>query len=233
MEKFEKIPRHVAVIMDGNGRWARGEGQQRLFGHHRGVDSVRQVVSAARELGVEYLTLYAFSTENWGRSAEEVDGLMELLAFSILNELPQLTQQQIKFRFIGDTTKLPSKTRQSIELAEQTVVEDVKMHLVIAVNYSSRWEIVEAVKSIVREGIAAGDVTVDTISDRLQTVSMPDPDLMIRTSGEQRLSNFLLWQLSYAELYFTPVLWPEFDGEQFREAIKEYNSRDRRFGLAK
>lgn len=231
--QFQKIPKHVAIIMDGNGRWAQNEGRERLFGHFNGVNSVREVVKTAHAIGVEFLTLYAFSTENWGRPTTEVDGLMQLVATTILDEVEPLKEQNIKFHFIGNLDALPQTVKESIDKAMKVEVENVKLNLVIALNYSSRWEITEAVKKIVNEGVQPEQVTEQMISQKLQTNFMPDPDLLIRTSGEQRISNFLLWQISYSELYFTPVLWPEFDGKEFLQAIESYNKRDRRFGLTK
>lgn len=233
IHRFTNIPRHVAVIMDGNGRWAKNEGQERLHGHRNGVNSVREMVKIARELGVEYLTIYAFSTENWGRPTEEVDGLMQLISCTIMNELESMTQNGVKLSFIGETEELPADLKASIKVAENTVPQKSQLNLVIALNYSSRWEITDAVKRIVSSGISSEQVTEASISDNLQSRFMPDPDLMIRTSGEQRLSNFLLWQLSYTELYFTPVLWPEFGKDEFLKAVEQYNQRDRRFGLTK
>lgn len=232
-QAFTNIPRHVAIIMDGNGRWAKNEGRERIYGHKTGVNSVREVVKAATNIGVEYLTIYAFSTENWGRPTEEVEGLMQLLSYTIINELEPLQKEGVKLQFIGDIPAMPSSVRESIEKAKRTQVDDVKLNLVIALNYGSRQEITNAVKSIVEQGIKAEDITIETISENFQSSFLPDVDLMIRTSGEQRLSNFMLWQLSYSELYFTTVLWPEFNADEFYKAIEIYNQRDRRFGLTK
>lgn len=226
----------MAIIMDGNGRWANQRGEERLYGHHNGVESVRSVVKAAADVGVEYLTIYAFSTENWGRPQPEVDGLMSLLGQTILHEIEDLTRNGVKMRFIGDIAALPDSLQKSIAVAEQVSIPDheFRLTLVIALNYSSRWEITRAVKSIaesVRSGqLQSGQITEETVSASLTTEGIPDPELLIRTSGEERLSNFLLWQLSYTELYFTPVLWPEFGSEEFLKALTEYNRRDRRFG---
>ncbi len=226
----DNIPRHVAIIMDGNGRWAEQQGQERLYGHGRGVESVRSVVQTAVELGVEYLTIYAFSTENWGRPAQEVDGLMSLLSQTILAETDALATNGVRMRFIGNLEGLPANLQDTLRQAEQTPIEQVRMTLVIALNYSSRWEIARAVQWIVAEGRTSDEITESLIADHLATRGIPDPELLIRTSGEQRLSNFLLWQLSYTELYFTPTLWPDFDGKAFSEAIRAYTLRDRRFG---
>lgn len=220
--------------MDGNGRWAHGHGQDRLHGHSHGVDSVRAVVKTASDLGIEYLTIYAFSTENWGRPAQEVDGLMELLSYTIISELEPLTRSGVKMHFIGDTEAMPQQLQDSIRTASERSPEKIRLNLVIALNYSSRWEITRATRLIadrVAQGtLAPSQITAQTISDNLTTNAIPDPDLLIRTSGELRLSNFLLWQLSYTELYFTPTLWPDFGAEALMEAIKDYSRRDRRFG---
>lgn len=230
---FQNIPKHIAVIMDGNGRWAKNEGKERIYGHRNGVNAVREMVKAATDIGVQYLTVYAFSTENWGRPSEEVDGLMQLISQTILNEITPLSQNGVKLMFIGDIEHLPIEVQKSIAMAGEVVVPQIKLNLVIALNYSSRVEIVNAVKKIAAQGTPATCITEQMIAQNLQTSFMPDPDLLIRTSGEQRLSNFMLWQLSYSELYFTPVLWPEFGKDEFLKAIAQYNERDRRFGLTK
>lgn len=241
------VPRHVAIIMDGNGRWANADGKPRIEGHRSGVDSVREVVRTAVDLGVEYLTIYAFSTENWGRPADEVDGIMELLAYTISAEVEPLAASGVRLRFIGDLQGLPVRLQEAIGRA--SAVGDamavgggasgasgasVKLNLVIAVNYSSRWEITQAVRGICcaveRGELSAESVDQEVVSGALSSAFMPDPDLLVRTSGEQRLSNFLLWQLSYTELYFTDVLWPDFDGLEFLKAVAQYGQRDRRFG---
>lgn len=232
----DKVPQHVAIIMDGNGRWAQGHGQERLYGHRHGVDAVREVVQTAAEAGVQYLTVYAFSTENWGRPTDEVDGIMSLIAGAILSELDTLTRAGIRMNFIGDLASLPPALQESIHIAKAAVIPGDKptMTLNIALNYSSRWEITEAMRQIGTQ-IASGaiqpdEITQELIADHLATKHIPDPELLIRTSGEQRLSNFLLWQLSYTELYFTDTLWPEFGGARLREALREYGRRSRRFG---
>lgn len=231
----ENIPRHVAVIMDGNGRWAQKRGEDRVFGHISGVESMRKVIRAAVECGVEYLTVYAFSTENWGRPEQEVKALMELLCKTIANETEELKQNGVRMRFIGDIQALSKDVRTAIAKSEKETFHNRKLTLVIAVNYSSRWEITQMVRKVavqVRdEGLQVHDITAETITANLATAGIPDPDLLIRTSGELRLSNFLLWQLSYSELYFTDVYWPDFDEEAFYEAIREYQRRDRRYGL--
>ena len=229
------IPRHVAVIMDGNGRWAKERGQERVYGHINGVESMRKGVGAALRHGVEYLTVYAFSTENWGRPAQEVQALMELLCKSLANETAELEKNGVRMRFIGDREALSSEVRAAIAASERATEHNDRLTLVIAVNYSSRWEIVRTVRALATE-VADGKLAVDAIdaeavSSRLLTAGIPDPDLLIRTSGEQRLSNFLLWQLSYTELYFTDVLWPDFDGEAFDRAVEAYCRRERRYGV--
>ena len=235
-EALSKVPQHVAVIMDGNGRWAKGQGEERLFGHRHGVEAVRDVVRTAAETGVRYLTIYAFSTENWGRPTEEVDGIMELIANAILSELDTLTRSGIRMEFIGDLASLPQSLQESIRTARAVHIPDdqLRMTLNVALNYSARWELTEATRQIaalVQNGtLAPQDITPDVISDHLATRGIPDPELLIRTSGEQRLSNFLLWQLSYTELYFTDTLWPEFGRDQMLAALREYGRRERRFG---
>ena len=231
----ENIPRHVAVIMDGNGRWAQERGEDRVVGHINGVESMRKMIRAAVECGVEYLTVYAFSTENWGRPEREVTALMELLCTTIANETDELKQNGVRMRFIGDIQALSKEVRTAISKSEKETFQNRKLTLIIAVNYSSRWEITQMVRKVavqVRdEGLQVHDITADTVAANLATAGIPDPDLLIRTSGELRLSNFLLWQLSYSELYFTDIYWPDFDEEAFYEAIREYQHRDRRYGL--
>ncbi|MFT5185384.1 MAG: undecaprenyl diphosphate synthase, partial [Flavobacteriales bacterium] len=220
----------VAVIMDGNGRWARQQGEQRIFGHFSGVDAVRATLKAGRNLGVKFLTLYAFSTENWNRPLEEVQALMDLLVKTIIRELDELDDNGVRLRAIGDMNMLPEDCRNELQSAMDRTAGNTEISLVLALSYSARWEITEAVKQIVEEGVEAKDITADTVSKHLQTNSFPDPELMIRTSGEQRISNFLLWQLAYSELYFTDVLWPDFNESEFYKAICDYQSRERRFG---
>jgi len=231
----ENIPRHVAVIMDGNGRWAQERGEDRVVGHINGVESMRKTIRAAVECGVEYLTVYAFSTENWCRPECEVTALMELLCTTIANETDELKQNGVRMRFIGDIQALSKEVRTAISKSEKETFQNRKLTLIIAVNYSSRWEITQMVRKVavqVRdEGLQVHDITADTVAANLATAGIPDPDLLIRTSGELRLSNFLLWQLSYSELYFTDIYWPDFDEEAFYEAIREYQHRDRRYGL--
>ncbi len=226
----ERVPRHVAIIMDGNGRWARQQGKERIFGHFQGVESVRESVQASIELGIEYLTLYAFSTENWNRPQDEVNALMELLVDTILAEVPSLNERRIRIRFIGDRHLLPQKCIQTIEEAERLTMPNQQLQLILALSYSGRWEIAKAVRRITEAGISAQEITEELISNFLETSDIPDPELLIRTSGEQRISNFLLWQIAYAELFFTDQLWPDFNKELFFEAIRNYQGRERRFG---
>jgi undecaprenyl diphosphate synthase len=236
LDKIDKsrVPRHVAIIMDGNGRWAKEKGQDRLYGHFHGVESVRNIVEGAGELGIEYLTLYAFSTENWDRPAYEVTGLMELLVETIKKEAADLKKNKIKLHVIGDMSMLPEKARKELEEVLEDTKENSTMHLIMALSYSSRWELVNAVKQIAFD-VQAGKVdpaaiTQDTLQSYLTTSAFPDPELMIRTSGEYRISNFLLYQLAYAELYFTNVRWPDFRKENLYEAIIDFQNRERRFG---
>ncbi len=228
------VPRHVAIIMDGNGRWAKQQGEDRIFGHHEGVNSVREVVEACGEIGVRYLTLYAFSTENWNRPKEEVDALMELLVSTISLETENLHQKGVKLEVIGDVESLPASCRQELQVSIDKTAANSRVTLILALSYSSKWEITEAVKKIGEE-LLAGKIKISEISSRLigeklNTSKYPDPELMIRTSGEHRISNFLLWQLAYAEFYFTDVLWPDFRKNEFFKAIISYQNRERRFG---
>ena len=229
-----KLPSHIAVIMDGNGRWAKQQGKIRTFGHQHGVTAVRDTVEAAAELGVKFLTLYAFSTENWSRPKFEIDALMSLLVQSISKETATLMKNNIRLATIGDTESLPSGVYKKLQKAIDETSGNTRMTLVLALSYSSRWEITRAVKSIAAK-VKAGEIDPEkidesTISDHLCTAGWPDPELMIRTSGESRISNYLLWQIAYAELYFTPKLWPDFRKEDLYEAIVDYQGRERRFG---
>jgi undecaprenyl diphosphate synthase len=230
----ENIPQHIAIIMDGNGRWAKQQGENRIFGHHEGVNSVREIVEAAAEVGVKYLTLYAFSTENWNRPKEEVDALMELLVATISSETPQLNKNGVKLEAIGDLKSLPTDCYNELQEAIQATENNKRITLVLALSYSSKWEILNAVKEIasrVEQGkIKPSEITEETLSGFLCTNKYPDPELMIRTSGEHRISNFLLWQLAYAEFYFTDTLWPDFRKKEFFDAIIYYQGRERRFG---
>ena len=231
----ERLPRHVAVIMDGNGRWAKQKGEERIFGHHHGVTAVRETTEAAAELGIQFLTLYAFSTENWNRPRAEVDALMELLIRTIHAETPTLNKNNIRLLAIGDIESLPANCQTQLQEAIQATAGNSRMSLVLALSYSSKWEIVRAVRKISEE-VVTGKTGIDAIneqliSDHLTTAGIPDPELLIRTSGEHRISNFLLWQIAYSELYFTDKLWPEFGKEDFYAALVDYQQRERRFGL--
>jgi undecaprenyl diphosphate synthase len=228
------VPAHVAIIMDGNGRWAKQQGEDRIFGHHEGVNSVREIVEACGEIGIKYLTLYAFSTENWNRPKEEVDGLMELLVSTISMETPNLGKKGVRLEVIGDIKSLPPSCQLELMESMDATAHNDRVTLILALSYSSKWEITNATKQIAAD-IAAGilspeEITPDLIEAHLNTCAWPDPELMIRTSGEHRISNFLLWQLAYAEFYFTDVLWPDFRKDDFFKAIIDYQSRERRFG---
>ncbi|MDF1560933.1 MAG: isoprenyl transferase [Bacteroidales bacterium] len=229
-----RLPEHVAVIMDGNGRWARRRGQERIFGHHRGVKAVRKVVEAAAELGIEYLTLYAFSTENWNRPDDEVSALMDIMIESLNNETKTLVDKQISLQVIGDINRLSDNVRSRLHETMKVTSAGARMKLIVALSYSSRWEIAEACRRIameVRKGrISPAEITEDTVSTFLVTAGIPDPAMMIRTSGEKRISNFLLWQLAYTELYFTEKLWPDFGKEDFYKAVADFQKRERRYG---
>lgn len=230
----ERLPRHIAIIMDGNGRWAQEKGEDRLYGHLHGVESVRDIVEGAAELGVQYLTLYAFSTENWDRHEYEVTGLMELLVDTIRKEVPTLNKNNIKLHVIGDTGMLPAYAQQELAEALQETAANTGLKLIMALSYSSRWEIVNAVKNVAVD-VKAGklnpeDITQDVFHQYLATREFPDPELMIRTSGEFRISNFLLYQLAYTELYFTNTRWPDFRKQNLYEAIIDFQGRERRFG---
>jgi undecaprenyl diphosphate synthase len=229
-----RLPRHIAIIMDGNGRWAKEQGHDRLFGHYRGVESVRNIVEGCAELGIEYLTLYAFSTENWDRPEYEVVGLMELLVKTIRNEVETLKKNNIRLHVIGDMEMLPQHAQNELNEAKEITKDNTGLNLVMALSYSGRWEILHVVKSIAKEVekgyLSPDDIDQDTVQKHLCTSDFPDPELMIRTSGEYRISNFLLYQLAYSELYFTPVLWPEFRKMNLYEAIIDFQGRERRFG---
>lgn len=230
----DRIPRHIAIIMDGNGRWAKRQGMARMFGHRQGVETVHRITEAAAELGIEYLTLYAFSTENWNRPKEEVDALMALLVDTIAKETPTLMKNNIRLQTIGDISRLPKATHDKFVACIEQTSQNTGLTLVIALSYSARWEIIQSVRQIAQavkdNSMLLEDINEETISANLTTCDMPDPDLLIRTSGELRISNFLLWQLAYAELYFTDCLWPEFTNEEFYRAIVDYQHRERRFG---
>jgi len=230
----KKLPKHVAIIMDGNGRWAKQQGKNRVFGHKQGAKSVKEIVQAAGELGIEYLTLYAFSTENWNRPKLEVDALMALLISSINSETKELIENNVRLLSIGNHNALPKNVRNKLFQAIDQTKNNTGLTLVLALSYSARWELTEAAKKIaglvVDHKISVDDIDEKIISDNLTTTNIPDPELMIRTSGEYRISNFLLWQLAYSELYFTDKLWPEFGKEEFFKALMNYQSRERRFG---
>ena len=229
-----KLPKHIAIIMDGNGRWAQEKGQDRLYGHYHGVESVRNIVEAAAEIGIKYLTLYAFSTENWDRPVAEVTGLMSLFVDTISKEVPSLHKNNIKLHFIGNLDLLPEDAKKALANATEITSQNTGLELVIALSYSSRWELIQAMQKIaqqVKEGsIQPSDIMEETLEAALSTSAFPDPELMIRTSGEYRISNFLLYQLAYAELYFTETRWPDFRKKDLIEAISDFQSRERRFG---
>jgi undecaprenyl diphosphate synthase len=235
-EKIEKerLPKHIAIIMDGNGRWAKQRGKLRTFGHRQGVKSVRETAEAAAELGIKYLTLYAFSTENWNRPKSEVNALMRLLVRTIHNETKTLHDNKISLHAIGDIDSLPNDTRMELNEAIRDTMHYDRMKLILALSYSSRWEIVNASRTIAqkvqRKEISIENIDQSLFESCLITHPFPDPELLIRTSGEYRISNFLLWQIAYAELYFTPKLWPDFRKEDLYEAIIDYQNRERRFG---
>jgi undecaprenyl diphosphate synthase len=230
----ERLPQHIAIIMDGNGRWAQEKGQDRLYGHYHGVESVRNIVEGCAELGIHYLTLYAFSTENWDRPQQEVEGLMSLLVDTIHKEVPTLNKNNIRLHVIGDLNMLPQFARNELQEALEMTSQNTGLNLIMALSYSSRWELVNAVKNIGLD-VQAGKIDPTTINHEtlekyLTTSQFPDPELMIRTSGEYRISNFLLYQLAYAELYFTNTRWPDFRKENLYEAIIDFQARERRFG---
>lgn len=232
---LNETPQHIAIIMDGNGRWAQKQGEDRLFGHNIGVESVREALKGAQELGVKHLTLYAFSTENWNRPKEEVEGLMDLLIRTIAQEVDELDESNVIISTIGDTSGLPESAQKELKDAYERTKNNTGVNLVLALNYSSRWEILQAVKQISQEvsrgDMASDDITYETMDKHLTTKNIPDPELLIRTSGEHRISNFLLWQIAYAELHFTEVLWPDFKRDDLYKAVLDYQSRERRFGM--
>jgi undecaprenyl diphosphate synthase len=210
-----RVPHHVAIIMDGNGRWAKSQGRERAFGHFNGVDAVRASLKSATRCGVKYLTLYAFSTENWNRPKAEIDALMDLLVRTITNEIEELDKNGVRLMAIGNLAQLPDGCREELQNAMSRTEHNSKIQLILALSYSSKWEITEAVKAIVQSGVNAENVSAELIQEHLCTKHIPDPELLIRTSGEHRISNFLLWQIAYAELYFTDTLWPDFQEEDF------------------
>lgn len=225
----DTLPQHVAVIMDGNGRWAKNKGAARIFGHRNAIKAVRDVTEGCAEQGIKYLTLYAFSTENWNRPKLEVQGLMMLLVSTIKDEIKTLMDNNIKLSSIGDISKLPNDAQNNLAIAKEKTSKNSGMTLILALNYSGRWDICEAVKTILSSD-PKQSVTNELIDANLSTVGIPDPELLIRTSGEMRISNFLLWQMAYTELFFTDVLWPDFRKEHLMEALTAFKSRERRFG---
>ncbi len=228
------LPRHIAVIMDGNGRWARSKGAARVFGHQNAIEAVRATTEGCAELGVEFLTLYAFSTENWGRPKMEVDALMQLLVATIKNEIGTLMKNNVRLASIGDTGSLPVACNRQLKEAIELTSGNTGLTLILALNYSGRWEITEAAKRVAEMAashqISVGEITQELLSEQMSTHGIPDPELLVRTSGEMRVSNFLLWQIAYTELYVTHVLWPDFRREHLYEAILAYQQRERRFG---
>jgi undecaprenyl diphosphate synthase len=231
---LKKLPRHIAIIMDGNGRWAKKKGNPRIFGHQNAITAVRDTVEASAELGIKYLTLYAFSTENWKRPRTEIDALMSLLVVTINKETKTLVDNNVRLSSIGDIGSLPSQVAQHLKSAIKKTRNNSGLNLILALSYSSRWEILNAVKSIaedIKQGkIHTEDINTGLFETYLNTAGIPDPELLIRTSGEYRISNYLLWQIAYSELYFTPTLWPDFRREHLYQAIADYQSRERRFG---
>ena len=231
---LDKLPRHIAIIMDGNGRWAKQHGKPRVFGHQNGVKSVRETTEAAAELGVDYLTLYAFSTENWNRPKLEVNALMSLLVETLNKEIKTLNKNNIRLQAIGDISKLPKKTYKALLEGIENTKNNTRMTLILALNYSARWEILQAAKGIAEkaktENLKIEDVNEEVFANFLSTKGVPDPELLIRTSGETRISNFLLWQIAYTELLFVPTLWPDFRKPDLYKAIIDYQNRERRFG---
>lgn len=231
----ERIPRHIAIIMDGNGRWAKKKGAMRIFGHHHAIKAVRDAIEGANDLGVQYLTLFSFSTENWSRPQDEVNGLMQLMVKTIADEVPMMMKNNIRMLSIGDVKSLHKSAYEKLEEAKRITSNNTGLKLVLALSYSGQWELTEAARRIaqkISEGkLKTEDITQQVMADHLDTHGMPDPELMIRTSGEFRISNFLLWQLAYTELYFTPVLWPDFRREHLIAAIEDFQKRERRFGM--
>lgn len=231
---IQKLPKHIAIIMDGNGRWAKGKGKFRIFGHQNGVKAVREAAEACAEIGVQYLTLYAFSTENWSRPKDEVNALMELLVSTIRKETKTLMKNNIRLEAIGDIQDLPAKCQRELKEAMDETSGNTRLTLVLALSYSAKWDMINAIKHIA-SSVKEGKLNIENIDNGvvdgfLSTKNYPHPELMIRTSGEQRISNFLLWELAYSELYFTPKLWPDFNREDLYEAILDYQQRERRFG---
>ncbi|HEV2528726.1 MAG TPA: isoprenyl transferase [Thermomicrobiales bacterium] len=224
------VPAHVAIIMDGNGRWAKERGLPRLTGHERGTDNIRRITSAAVEAGVSYLTLWAFSTENWRRPREEVEGIIRILGMCLVRDVDELHRQGVQLRHIGDLDGLPDEMRDQIHAAIELTQHNDRIVLTLAFNYGGRSEMIRAIRALVATGVAPEEITEDAIASHLYTAGMPDPDLIIRTSGEHRISNFMVWQGAYSELFFTNTYWPDFGPEHLREAVDDYSQRERRFG---
>lgn len=235
MAEETKIPQHVAIILDGNGRWAKSKGMPRNYGHVQGAKTVEKICEEAYRMGIQYLTVYAFSTENWNRPQAEVDALMHLIATAIERETPDLIKNNVSLRVIGDASRMPADTLARLERCVRDTSAGTGLTLVLAISYSSRWEITDAARRIAAEAAAGridpAGITDETIARNLATAFMPDPDLLIRTGGDMRVSNFLLWQIAYSELYVTDIYWPDFDGHDLRVAIADYQRRQRRFGL--
>ncbi|TFV93693.1 isoprenyl transferase [Algoriphagus kandeliae] len=231
---LKRIPKHIAIIMDGNGRWAKKKGAMRIFGHRNAIQAVKDAIEGAENLGVKFLTLFSFSTENWSRPQEEINGLMELLVKTITDEVPMMMKNNIRLESIGDLDSLPSAAYEKLMEAKRTTGQNDGLTVILALSYSGQWEITQATKRIaqkISEGkLKVEDINQQVVADHLETAGIPDPELMIRTSGEFRISNFLLWQLAYTELHFTPVLWPDFRREHLVAAILDYQQRERRFG---
>jgi undecaprenyl diphosphate synthase len=232
---LNSTPVHVAIIMDGNGRWAQKQGHERIYGHNFGVESIRETLKAAREMKIRYLTLYAFSTENWNRPKDEVDALMDLLVRALANEIKELSESGVRLLTIGDIEGLPEYCRQELEEAMSSTAQNEEINLILALNYSARWEIINAVRNIASQAkngtVDPSAIDATLIDAHLSTKGIPEPELLIRTSGEHRISNFLLWQIAYTEFHFTDVLWPDFKKEDFYRAVLDYQSRERRFGM--
>ena len=225
-----QIPKHIAIIMDGNGRWAEEHGKERIYGHQNGVEAVRNAIEGAGEAGVKFLTLYAFSTENWNRPKEEIEALMQLLVKAIKNELEGLMQNKVRLQAIGNLSSLPAECQSELQEAIEKTKNNTGLTVVLALSYSGRWDIVNAVKEVIKHNVEEKDITENVFSTFLNTHYIPDPDILIRTGRECRLSNFLLWQIAYSELFFPAILWPDFRKEHLFEIIAEYQTRQRRFG---
>ena len=225
-----KLPKHIAITMDGNGRWAKTKGRLRIFGHQNGIKAVRDTVETAAKIGVKYLTLYAFSSENWKRPKKEVNALMSLLVSSINKETKTLIKNNISLSTIGETKKLPKNAQDQLKRIIEKTKSNSRMNLILALSYSGRLEIINGIKKIIEAGLPHKEINESNFKQYLNTKDVPDPELLIRTSGEYRISNFLLWQIAYSELYFTDILWPDFRGSDLIEAIKDYQKRERRFG---